>query len=65
MDKNMIEKNWIKELYNIEKWNKYSQGDEEAYISYILKYLPKEIPEFTYEVSDYFRASGRQDWVEI
>ena len=37
----MIEKNWIKELYNIEKWNKYSQGDED------------------------FRASGRQDWVEI
>jgi hypothetical protein len=38
----MIEKNWIKELYNIEKWNKYSQGGEEAYIDYILKELPTE-----------------------
>lgn len=36
----MIEKNWIKELANIENWNKYSQGGEEAYIDYILKELP-------------------------
>jgi hypothetical protein len=24
-----------------------------------------DVPEYTYEISDYFRASGRQDWVEI
>jgi hypothetical protein len=24
-----------------------------------------DIPEYTYEVSDYFRVSDRTDWVEI
>jgi len=64
MDKNMIEKNWIKELYNIEKWNNYSQGGEEAYISYILKYLPKE--NFIVEIGagDGFHLSNTRHFIE-
>ena len=60
----MIEKNWIKELYNIEKWNKYSQGGEEAYIDYILKELPTE--NFIVEIGagDGFHLSNTRYFIE-
>ena len=35
-------KNWLSQINNIEKWNKYSQCGEEAYIDFILSHLPKK-----------------------
>lgn len=60
----MIEKNWIKELANIENWNKYSQGGEEAYILYILKELPTE--NFIVEIGagDGFHLSNTRYFIE-
>jgi len=60
----MIEKNWIKELANIEKWNKYSQGGEEAYIAYILKELPTA--NFIVEIGagDGFHLSNTRYFIE-
>jgi hypothetical protein len=60
----MIEKNWIKDLANIENWNKYSQGGEEAYIAYILKELPTA--NFIVEIGagDGFHLSNTRYFIE-
>jgi hypothetical protein len=38
-------KSWVNELPKIEKWNKYSQSGEEAYISFIIENISPSISE--------------------
>jgi hypothetical protein len=35
-------KSWVSQIANIDKWNKYSQSGEEAFVDFILNNLPKK-----------------------
>jgi hypothetical protein len=36
----IIQSNWVQELYSLPKWKRYSQSHEECYIHHILKNIP-------------------------
>ena len=38
----MIDKDWVKDLYNLEKFSKYSQNGEESYLEYMMSKFPRE-----------------------